>query len=144
MSRVRTVGIDDTSMHRGQRYITVAHDLDEKRLLFATEARDHQTVVDFAADLKAHGGEPELVLQVCQDMSAAYAKGVGMALPNAQISHARYHVVAIAVDAMGKVRQAEMREEPKAVAQARPAAKYQVLRPLRLSFSSAQAAYDQI
>ena len=118
MSRVRTVGIDDTSMHRGQRYITVVHDLDEKRLLFATEGRDHQTVVDFAADLKAHGGQPELVLQVCQDMRAAYAKGVGMALPNAQISHDRYQVVAMAVDAMDKVRQAETREEPKAVAQA--------------------------
>jgi len=27
-------------------------DLDAKRLLFATEGRDHQTVVEFAADLK--------------------------------------------------------------------------------------------
>jgi hypothetical protein len=34
------------------------HDLDAKRLLFATEGREHQTVVDFAADLKAHGGDP--------------------------------------------------------------------------------------
>ena len=118
MSGVRNVGIDDTSMHRGQSYITVVHDLDEKRLLFATEGRDHQTVVDFAADLKLHGGDPDQVLHVCQDMSAAYAKGVGMALPKAQISYDRYHVVAMAVDAMDKVRQAEMRDEPKAVAKA--------------------------
>ena len=73
MSTVRIVGIDDTSLHRGQSYITVVHDLDAKRLLFATPGRDHQTVVDFAADLKAHGGDPEQVLHVCQDMSAAYA-----------------------------------------------------------------------
>ena len=51
----QTVGIDETSLRRGQHYITVVHDLDAKRLLFATEGRDHQTVVDFAADLKAHG-----------------------------------------------------------------------------------------
>ena len=38
------------------------HDLDAKRLLFATEGSDHQTVVDFAADLKAHDGNPEAVL----------------------------------------------------------------------------------
>ncbi len=118
MSTVQIVGIDDTSLHRGQSYITVVHDLDAKRLLFATEGRDHQTVVDFAADLKAHGGDPEQVRHVCQDMSAAYAKGVGMALPNAAISYDRFHVVALAIDAMDKVRQAEMRDEPQAVAQA--------------------------
>ena len=118
MSTVKIVGIDDTSLHKGQSYITVVHDLDAKRLLFATEGRDHQTVVDFAADLKAHGGDPEQVRHVCQDMSAAYAKGVGMALPNAAISYDRFHVVAMAVDAMDKVRQAEMRDEQGAVAHA--------------------------
>ena len=106
MSTVQIVGIDDTSLHRGQSYITVVHDLDAKRLLFATQGRDHQTVLDFAVDLQAHGGDPEQVRHVCQDMSAAYAKGVGMALPNAAISYERFHVVAMAVDAMDKVRQA--------------------------------------
>jgi transposase len=118
MSTVQIVGIDDTSLHKGQSYITVVHDLAAKRLLFATEGRDHQTVLDFAADLKAHGGNPEQVLHVCQDMSAAYAKGVGLALPKAAISYDRFHVVAMAVDAMDKVRQAEMRDDPKAVAKA--------------------------
>ena len=118
MSAVQIVGIDDTSLHKGQSYITVVHDLDTKRLLFATEGRDHQTVVDFAVDLKAHGGDPEQVRHVCQDMSAAYAKGVSVALPNATISYDRFHVVAMAVDAMDKVRQAEMRDDPKAAAQA--------------------------
>ena len=93
MSTVQIVGIDDTSRHKGPRDITLVHDLDAKRLLCATEGRDHQTVVDFAADLKAHGGDPAQVRQVCQDMSAAYAKGVGMALPNAAISYERCHVV---------------------------------------------------
>ena len=118
MKTVKIVGIDDTSLHKGQSYITVVHDLDAKRLLFATEGRGPLTVVDFAADLKAHGGDPQAVLHVCQDMSAAYAKGVGIALPNAAISYDRFHVVAMAIDAMDKVRQAEMRDEPGAVATA--------------------------
>lgn len=118
MSTVKMVGIDDTSLHKGQSYITVVHDLDDKRLLFATEGRDHQTVIDFAADLQAHGGSPQAVQHVCQDMSAAYAKGVGLALTNAAISYDRFHVVAMAVDAMDKVRKDEMRDEPQAVAQA--------------------------
>lgn len=112
---VQIVGIDETSLRRGQDYITVVHDLDAKRLLFATEGREHQTVVDFAADLKAHGGDPAEVRHVCMDMSAAYAKGVGLALPEAAISYDRFHVVAMAIDAMDHVRRAEMRDEPDAI-----------------------------
>jgi transposase len=111
-SGVEITGIDETSLRRGQDYITVAHDLDLKRLIFATEGHGHQTVVDFAADLKAHGGDPAEVRHVCMDMSAAYAKGVGLALPNAAISYDRFHVVAMAIQAMDQVRRAEMRDEP--------------------------------
>lgn len=114
-SGVQITGIDETSLRRGQDYITVVHDLNAKRLLFATEGRDQQTVVDFAADLKAHGGDPAEVRHVCMDMSAAYAKGVGLALPNAAISYDRFHVVAMAIDAMDQVRRAEMRDEPDAI-----------------------------
>ena len=110
-SGVRIVGIDETSLRRGQSYITVVHDLDAKRLLFATEGRDHQTVVEFTEDLKAHGGDPAEVRYVCMDMSAAYAKGVALALPEAQISYDRFHVVALAIEAMDEVRRQEMAED---------------------------------
>ena len=78
---VQIAGIDETSLRRGQDYITVVHDRQAKRLLFATEGRDHRTVLDFAADLKAHGGDPAEVRHVCMDMSAAYAKGAGLYEP---------------------------------------------------------------
>jgi transposase len=109
---VQIVGIDETSVKRGQHYITVVHDLDAKRLLFATEGREHQTVLDFAADLKAHGGDPAEVRHVCMDMSAAYAKGTALALPQAHISYDRFHVIALAIQAMDAVRRQELRSEP--------------------------------
>ena len=112
---VQIVGIDETSLRRGQHYITVVHDLDAKRLLFATEGRDHQTVLDFAADLKAHGGDPAEVRHVCMDMSAAYAKGAALALPAAAISYDRFHVIAMAIQAMDDVRREELRGEPEKV-----------------------------
>jgi transposase len=108
---VQIVGIDETSLRRGQNYITVVHDLEAKRLLFATEGREHQTVLDFAADLEAHGADPAGVRHVCMDMSAAYAKGAGLALPQAQISYDRFHVVAMAIEAMDKVRRQEMADD---------------------------------
>ena len=51
------------------------------------------------------------------DMSAAYAKGVGLALPGAAISYDRFHVVKMAVEAMDEVRRTELREQPAALAQ---------------------------
>lgn len=116
-SGVQIIGIDETSLRRGQNYISVVHDLDAKRLLFATEGRDHQTVVDFAADLRAHGADPAEVRHVCMDMSAAYAKGVALALPEAQISYDRFHVVSMAIEAMDQVRRTEMAEDAAAVRQ---------------------------
>jgi len=118
MSGVTTVGIDEVSLRKGQDYVTVVHDLQAKKLLFACEGRSHQTVVDFAADLKAHGGDPSQIEHVCQDMSAAYAKGVGLALPEAQISYDRFHVVAMANEAMDAVRRDEMASRPQAVKEA--------------------------
>jgi transposase len=118
MSDVTLVGIDETSLRKGQNYITVVHDLEAKRLLFACEGRDHQTVVDFATDFKAHGGDPAQIEHVCQDMSAAYTKGVTEALPNAQISYDRFHVIAMANEAMDSVRQQEMKSEPEVVKEA--------------------------
>jgi transposase len=115
LAGVQIVGIDETSLRRGQHYITVVHDLDTKRLLFANEGRDHQTVVEFAQDLRAHGGDPAEVRHVCMDMSAAYAKGVGLALPQAQISYDRFHVVSMAIEAMDQVRRQEMAQEAHAV-----------------------------
>jgi transposase len=112
---VQVIGVDETSLRRGQNYITVVHDLEAKRLLFATEGRDHQTVLDFADDLKAHGGDPAEVRHVCMDMSAAYTKGAGLALPNAAISYDRFHVVAMANEAMDQVRRAEMSDDAPAV-----------------------------
>lgn len=92
MSAVEHIGIDETSVRRGQQYITVVHDLSAKRLLFATPGRGHETVASFVQDLQAHGGAPEAVQHVCMDMSAAYLKGVRQSLPKAAISYDRFHV----------------------------------------------------
>lgn len=115
MSSVQLVGIDETSMKRGQDYITVAHDLDEKRLLFAVHGRDHDAVEKFAVDLEEHGAKRTAIAHACIDMSAAYAKGIATSLPRAQISYDRYHVVALANKAMDEVRTAEWKDESQRV-----------------------------
>lgn len=132
---VEVIGIDETSLRRGHHYITVVHDLLRKRLLFATEGRDHHSVVDFVADLTAHGGDPAQVRHICMDMSAAYAKGAALALPAAAISYDRFHVVALAIEAMDAVRRQELQDESQAVqvalGQAGPKARRQLMWGMR-------------
>ena len=118
MSKVRIVGIDETSLRRGQDYVTVVHDLDAKRLLFCTPGRDHQTIQAFAQDLHAHGGEPTAIAHACMDMSAAYLKGATAYLPNALVSYDRFHVVKLAGEAMDEVRTEEWKTEQARVEQA--------------------------
>src|SRR5450755_1090544 len=56
---VSSVGIDDTSFRRGQSYVSVFADLDpdERRAVFVTEGRDHETVQQFAVFPAEHGGK---------------------------------------------------------------------------------------
>ena len=131
MSTVRHVGIDETSTRKGHAYLTVVHDLQAKRLLFACEGRDHKTLNAFAKDLIAHGVDPNAVEHACIDMSAAYTKGIAEALPQAQISYDRFHVVALASAAMDEVRSAEMRTSAAAVRKAAGTADKKTLRQLR-------------
>ncbi len=111
MSRVKIVGIDETSLRKGEHYVSVVHDLDEKRLLFATPGKDHKTLEAFAEDLEAHGGDRTAIAHACMDMSSAFLKGATLYLPNALISYDRFHIVALANEAMNEVRSAEWKTE---------------------------------
>ena len=111
-SEVRRVGIDETSARRGQDYVTLCFDLDQRRLLFGTPGKDHETVKAFTEDLKAHNGAPENVTAACIDMSKAFVKGISEALPNAEITFDPFHLIQSMNDALGKVRAEEARLFP--------------------------------
>jgi hypothetical protein len=73
---VTEIAIDETAARRGHDDITLFVDIDQARVLFATEGRAADTVAAFADDLAAHGGDPEAIEEVCIDMSPAFIKGV--------------------------------------------------------------------
>lgn len=112
MKKVRAVGIDETSARRGHDYVSLFVDLGVPRVFFATEGKDATTVERFAADLKAHGGSPRRITDVCCDMSDAFIAGVGAHLPKAQITFDRYHLVQLMTKAVDEVRRAEVKRRP--------------------------------
>jgi len=110
-SKVSRVAIDETAARRGHDYITLFVDLDQARVLFATEGKDAATVAAFAEDLAAHGGNPAAVEEVCIDMSPAFIKGVAESLPEAAVTFDKFHAVKIINDAVDQVRRAEQKQQ---------------------------------
>jgi transposase len=108
-SHVCCVGVDELSVRRGHEYVSGFADLVRKRVLFATEGKDHQVWLNFVAALEKHKGHRHAVTQVSLDMSPAYQKGVKETCRNAQRVFDKFHVIAHANKAVDEVRRAEVR-----------------------------------
>ena len=106
---VTALAIDETSKAKGHDYITLAADADERRVLAVVPGRDAQTVHTVAEELAAHGCPPEQIGSVSIDMSPAFIKGCTDALPNADITFDKFHVVWHANAAVDKMRRIEQR-----------------------------------
>lgn len=110
-SAVRRISADERSARRGQRYVTMFCDADERRLLFATPGKDAATFAAFADDLAAHGGDAMAITDVSLDLGMAYQAGARQHCPNAAMSFDPFHVIALANDALEEIRRAEVKHE---------------------------------
>src|SRR5690606_9145165 len=82
-SKVSQVGVDETSRAKGHQYVTVFMDLEERRIVYATEGKDAETFTKFKTDLEEHKGKVENVKEFCLDMSPAFQCGVEKEFPQA-------------------------------------------------------------
>ncbi|ETR70081.1 MAG: hypothetical protein OMM_09090 [Candidatus Magnetoglobus multicellularis str. Araruama] len=53
-SKIDSVGMDETSRAKNHKYITLFVDMEEKRTIYVTEGKGHETVKNFSKDLKDH------------------------------------------------------------------------------------------
>ena len=111
-SKVTRVAVDETAAKRGHNYITLFVDIDQRRVIHVADGKDAKTVKAFADDLATHGGKASNIAEVCIDMSAAFIKGVGDHLPEAQITFDKFHAVKLVNDAVDEVRRAEVKNRP--------------------------------
>jgi transposase len=112
LSDVSRVCIDETAAKRGHDYISLFVDIDRRRVVYIADGRDSGTVHQFKEHLAGHQGDAANIKQVCIDMSGAFIKGVGEALPDAQITFDKFHAVKLVNDAVDKVRRAESKSRP--------------------------------
>ena len=111
-SGVCAIGLDETAARRGHDYISLFHDLDAGRLLFACEGRKAEVVATFADDLEDHGGCAENIEALCIDMSTSYRAGVDAHLPWAEVTFDEFHVIQLVNKAVDEVRRQEVKANP--------------------------------
>ena len=111
-SEVTAVGMDETSIAKGHKYITLFVDLLLRRTIHVAEGKGADTVKAFVEDLRQHGGKPKNITDVSCDMSPAFIKGVTEHLPNAKITFDKFHILKIINEAVDEVRREEAKTNP--------------------------------
>lgn len=104
------LGVDEKSIRKGHRYVTVLTDLDGRRILEVTPERTKASLVEAlkALDSRQIAG----VQAVSMDMHEPYRLAVDEAFPVPQpaVVHDRFHIISHANDALNDVRKDEARE----------------------------------
>lgn len=106
------LGVDELNCRKGHHYLTVFADLAARRVVFATEGKDHTTFRRFAEEIARHNGHPKAITAVAMDLSGAYQKGAREELGNAQVVFDPFHVCALAGAAVDEVRRREAASSP--------------------------------
>lgn len=111
-SKVKMVGLDETSCKRGHDYISLFVDTEVPRILYVTEGKDSSTVKRFKDDLVEHGGAPQNIEQMCSDMSPAFIKGVKTQFPDTKLTFDKFHIMKVVNNAVDEVRREEQKDRP--------------------------------
>ncbi len=111
LSKLKEIGVDETSARRGHEYISMFYDLIGRRLVHVAEGKDASVIADFAQELARRGVKAEQIGEVSCDMSPAMIKGIAENLPEANITFDKFHVFKLLSDAIDKVRRHEMRKD---------------------------------
>lgn len=117
LGKVRQLTVDETSLRRGHDYVTVVCEPKSAenagtRVLYVTEGRDASTLERTRDFLVEREIDPDLIAEICADMSPAYRKGVGEHFPKARLVFDYFHVMQLVSGAVDAIRRRESREFP--------------------------------
>lgn len=99
---LKRIEVDEISIRKGQRYLTVVMDHDTGRLVWAGPGRDRKTVEKFL-DLLGKERCYQLRLISC-DMASWITGPVGERCPNANVCYDPFHLIKLSTDALDEIR----------------------------------------
>lgn len=107
---ITKLGIDETSSKKGHNYVTLGVDLDNSRVIFATEGKGKQTIADLQQYLETKDVKANEITDISIDLSPSFISGAKASFPDAKITFDRFHVVKLLNKAMDTVRKLERKE----------------------------------
>ena len=108
-SRVKNIGIDETSKRKGHVYITVTADLDARRVIFASPGKDTNTMLQLSKHFKNKEIPLSQIEHISMDMSPAFISGAKEYFSEAKIVFDRFHIKQLLNEAVDEVRKSERR-----------------------------------
>jgi transposase len=107
LKHVRQIAIDEISIGKGHRYLTIVMDLDSGAVVHVGQGKGGDALTDFWKRLRSSGAKIEAV---ATDMSPAYIEAVTTHLSSAALVFDRFHVVKLYNDKLSELRRAMYRE----------------------------------
>jgi transposase len=101
LKRLRQIAIDEISVGKGHRYLTVVLDLETGRIVYVGHGKGGDALTDFWKQLRRCGAKIEAV---ATDMSPAYIDAVTTHLPEAVLVFDRFHVMKLFNDKLSDLR----------------------------------------
>jgi transposase len=107
LKRLRQIAIDEISVGKGHRYVTLVLDLESGAVVHVGEGKGGDALRDFWKRLRASGAKVEAV---ATDMSPAYIEAATEHLPEATLVFDRFHVMKLFNDKLSDLRRELYRE----------------------------------
>jgi transposase len=104
-----SIGIDEVSYKKGQKYVTLVYDLDRSKVLWAGEGKGRETIDRFFTEVLTKE-QREGIRWACSDMANGYTGAVKEHCLNATLVIDRFHVVKKLNEAVDEVRKEEWRQ----------------------------------
>jgi transposase len=103
LNRLRKIAIDEISIGKGHRYLTIVLDLESGAVVHVGEGKGGEALKDFWARL---GRRRAKIEAVAIDMSPAYIQAVLTHLPKASLVFDRFHVIKLYNEKLSDLRRA--------------------------------------
>jgi len=107
LSHVQNLGVDETSVAKGHKYITTVTDLDKGEVIYVTAGREADSLTSFQKYFHHHHGKSKNIKNICSDMSRAFISGIETVFPHATHTFDKFHVMMAVNNAVDKVRREE-------------------------------------
>jgi len=107
LKHLKQIAIDEISVGKGHRYVTVVLDLDSGAIVHVGDGKGGEALEPFWKRLRASQAK---VVAVATDMSPAYIQAVLENLPDAMLVFDRFHIVKLFNDKLSDFRRELFRE----------------------------------